>query len=126
MNETLTELAPQHFMGYATIFGHSLADCSCGWRSGSQDTDEAMSRLVREHFLEQHIGECLACGHVRPLAVWRDSCPGVGVCTPCRNAAESVRGPHSDPNQPGETCWCWNVPDQLGQSLDSLQRKADG
>jgi len=40
------------------------------------------------------VGECLACGHRMPLAVWRDG-TDIGLCTPCRDAALPLRGPCS-------------------------------
>jgi hypothetical protein len=40
-------------------------------------------------------GDCLMCGHRMLLAVWSLRDPSVGVCFPCRQAAEPLRGPHS-------------------------------
>lgn len=41
-----------------------------------------------------HTGECLCCGHIHTLAVWRDG-TNIGVCQACRDAAVSLRGPCS-------------------------------
>lgn len=41
------------------------------------------------------IGECLACGHIHALAVWKDapfSEVGSGLCGGCRDAAVHLRG----------------------------------
>ena len=40
------------------------------------------------------VAECLCCGHIHTLAVWRDG-TNVGVCRSCRDAALSLRGPCS-------------------------------
>ena len=43
-------------------------------------------------------GECLCCGHTMPYVVWKPGKDGqpVGVCGPCRDAAEPLRGHCSD------------------------------
>ena len=41
------------------------------------------------------VGECLACGHIMKLAVWKDapwSEVTHGLCGPCRDAAMHLRG----------------------------------
>jgi hypothetical protein len=46
----------------------------------------------------QPYGECLCCGHVLPLGVWKDaplSDIEVGVCVACRDLAMPNRGPCS-------------------------------
>lgn len=40
-------------------------------------------------------GDCLCCGHVLPLAVYRGDHPEFGVCFACRDASASLRGPCS-------------------------------
>lgn len=45
------------------------------------------------------IGECLACGHIHALAVWKDaplSDVTHGLCEACRHAAMPLRGACSD------------------------------
>ncbi len=51
------------------------------------------------------IGECLACGHIHALAVWKDAPLADvthGLCEACRDAAEHLRGPCS----PERGCLC--------------------
>ena len=39
-------------------------------------------------------GECLCCGHIHVLVVWRDK-TNIGVCSACLDAALPLRGPCS-------------------------------
>jgi hypothetical protein len=47
------------------------------------------------------IAECLSCGHVKDLAVWREK-TDIGICADCLNAARDQRGPCS----PERGCKC--------------------
>lgn len=50
--------------------------------------------------VEARVAECLICGHVKPLAVWKGERPDIGVCRECRDLAATLRGPCS------EACSC--------------------
>ena len=41
------------------------------------------------------VGECLACGHKVPLAVWDSRFTLAGLCRECLASALAVRGPCS-------------------------------
>ena len=57
--------------------------------------------VVRLSRASQPGGACLSCAHIRAFAVW-DAALMVGICGPCRDAAEHLRGPCSIACQCGE------------------------
>ena len=53
--------------------------------------------MTTSHIVEA--GECLACGHIQPFAVFRcveEGLPSVGICAACRRLAQANRGPCSE------------------------------